>query len=452
MILWNPLLVGFCNRAKLLFMSKSNRAQRGNARVNRPERSQVEMQFLSLDQWLDKGHRVRVVWQYVESLDLTELYARIQAVEGKTGRNAVDPAILFALWMTATLEGISSARRLAELTTRDIAYMWLCGGVSVNYHLLSDFRVDHGELLERLMVDSIAVLMHQKLVTLECVAQDGMRVRANAGSDTFRREESLADAHRRASEHLEDLKSRHEADPDGNDRRRRAAAERAARERKERIEQAQEELKALRESREKINRDNTNTRASTTDPEARRTKMGHGGFQPALNVQFVTDADTRLVVATNVVSPPSDMGQLDPMRERVKDAYGVNPRAYLVDGGFFNKDDITAAEVDGTGVYAPLPSEKKQLSAGKDPYARKPKDTDELARMRERMGTEQGKARYALRPSVAEFPNADCRNRGLHQFRVRGRVKAKAQTLWHVLAFNFLRLKNLGYLETVMAG
>ena len=408
------------------------------------------MQFLSLDQWLDKDHRVRIVWDYVQSLDLSDLYQQIQAVEGKTGRNAVDPAILFALWLNATLEGISSARRLADLTTRDIPYMWLCGGVSVNYHLLSDFRVNHGQLLEQLMIDSIAVLMHQNLVTLQCVAQDGMRVRANAGSDTFRRADSLDEAHKQASEHIDELKKQHAADPSGDDRRVRAAQQRAAKERKQRIEQAQEELQKLKDSRKKLGRDNKNTRVSTTDPEARRTKMSHGGFQPAMNVQFVTDAETRLIVAVDVTNTPSDMGQLEPMRQRLTDSYNLHPEDYLVDGGFVSIGDITSAESSGTRVYAPLPREQQQLEAGKDPYARKQRDTDEMAKFRARMGTSEAKARYSDRPSVAEFPNADCRNRGLHQFRVRGRIKAKAQTMWHVLAFNFLRLKNLGYMEKVM--
>lgn len=431
-------------------MSHSNNAQRGTARTNRPQRDQVEMQFFALDQLLEPDHRFRIVWDYVQSLDLSELYQSIESVEGKRGRNAVDPQILFALWMAATIEGISSARKLAELTTRDIRFMWICGGVSVNHHLLSDFRVDHGELLERLMIDSIAVLMHQKLVTLGSVAQDGMRVRANAGSDTFRREGSLAEAHKRASDHYEKLKSEHEADPGGGDRRQRAAQQRAARERKDRIERAQQELAELKASREKLGRDNEKTRASTTDPESRRTKMSDGGFRPAMNVQFVTDGETRLIVAADVTSTPSDSGQMEPMRRRVRDTYQTAPDAYLIDGGFVTISDITKAEAAGTKVYGPLPNEQKQLDAGKDPYARKARDTDEMAKFRSRMGTAEAKAIYQQRPSIAEFPNADCRNRGLHQFRVRGRVKAKAQTMWHVLVYNFFRLNHLGLLETVM--
>ena len=50
-----------------------------------------------------------------------------------------------------------------------------------------------------------------------------------------------------------------------------------------------------------------------------------------------------------------------------------------------------------------------------------------MAAFRLRMGTPEAKQIYKRRPAIAEFPNADCRNRGLTQFRVRGLLKAKAQ-------------------------
>ena len=121
-------------------MSQSIQQQRGNARSKTPQRRQIEMQFLSLGQWLDKDHRVRNVWAYVESLDLSELYEPIKSTRDNVGRDPIDPRILFALWLFATIEGTTSARRIAELTGRDIPYMWICGGVSVNYHRLSDCR------------------------------------------------------------------------------------------------------------------------------------------------------------------------------------------------------------------------------------------------------------------------------------------------------------------------
>lgn len=442
-------------------MSKPPRQQRGSARTQVPQRTQVEMQLLSLDQWLDPEHRVRSVWQYVESLDLSELYASIKAVEGHVGRDAIDPRILFALWLFGTLEGVSSARRLAELTTRDIPYLWICGGVSVNYHRLSDFRAEHGDLLETILTDSIAVLLHEGLVTLETVAQDGMRVRASAGVGSFRRASSLEEAQREAAAHLDEVRRQNDQDGDGGDRRRRAARERAAREKHERIERAQAAMEDLqkRYARRSSGTPRSEPRASTTDPDARRMKMADGGFRPALNVQFVSDGDAQLIVTVDVTSQGSDAGLMRPRYDDLGRRYGVVPQNYLVDGGFSKQEDVVHVERAGTKVHAPLYAEEKQLAAGADPYAARANEGPEVTAHRGRMGTAEGKAVYRRRAAIAEFPHADCRNRGLHQFRVRGLVKAKAQALWHALAFNFLRLGRLvckmrerTYLEMVMAG
>jgi transposase len=431
-------------------MKKTQQAQRGSARTKRPERTQIEMQFLSLDQWLDADHRVRIVWQYVDSLNLSELYASIKATAGHVGRDAIDPRILFALWLFATLEGVTSARRIADLTERDIPYLWICGGVSVNHHRLSDFRVDHGDLLERILIDSIAVLVHNDLIALSTVAQDGMRVRASAGSRSFRRQGSLAEARREAEAYVDQLKAA-EDDPAANQRCL-AAQQRAAREKLARIEQAQAEMEDMqRKYQRRSGEKRSEPRASTTDPEARRTKMADGGTRPAMNVQFASDGDAQMVVAVEVTSQGSDSGLMGPMHQKLQSDYGQAPDKYLVDGGFTHRDDVTKLEADGTQVYAPLYQEEKQLERGKTPYAGKAGDSVEMVAFRVRMGTPEAKDIYKRRAAIAEFPNADCRNRGLTQFRVRGLVKAKAQALWHVLAFNFCRMRKLNYLDVVMA-
>lgn len=443
-------------------MSKTPRQQRGLARTQLPERTQVEMRLLALDEWLDSEHRVRVVWQYAETLDLSCLYDSIKATADNVGRPSIDPRILFALWLFATLEGTTSARRLAELCTRDIPYLWLCGGVTVNYHTLADFRAQQGELLERTLTDSIAVLLHEGLITLNTVAQDGMRVRASAGSGSFRRAASLDEARQKAQTHMDALRQQQEQDEqdrDGGNRRRQAAQARAAREKIERIAAAQEQLQEMQtryDQREGTPR--SKPRASTTDPDARRMKMSDNGTRPAMNVQFASDGEAQLVVAVEVTSQGSDSGLMQPMYDQVAEQYGVTPESYLVDGGFSNKKDITYVEGEGSRVYAPVYAERKQLAEGKDPYAPRADESPEMTAYRARMGTAEGKAKYKERAKIAEFPNADCRNRGLTQFRVRGLIKAKAQALWHVLAFNLLRMLKLrcplrkqSYLEVVMA-
>jgi transposase len=166
----------------------------GRPRLQRPDRDQVELRPTHLDGLLPPDHRARLVWAFVEGLDLSALHARIRAVEGHPGRPPIDPAILVALWLYATLEGVGSARALARLCDEHDAYRWIAGGVGVNHHTLADVRVEHADVLDDLLTDCVAALIADGLVTLERVAQDGVRVRASAGAASFRRRDALDEA------------------------------------------------------------------------------------------------------------------------------------------------------------------------------------------------------------------------------------------------------------------
>ena len=420
------------------------RDQCGTARVKRAERTQMQWRPLALDQLIEDDHNARLGWAYVEQLDLSELYAGIRAVEGAVGQPAIDPRILVALWLQATIDGIGSARELDRRCQQHFAYLWLCGGVGVNYHTLSDFRVAHEAFLEGLLVQSVTTLLHEGLIKLDRIAQDGMRVRASAGSSSFRREESLERCLQQAQQHWEEIQTTADEDDGRVSRRQQAARERAARERTARLQAA---LVAREEVAQKMERrqqgSGEKARASSTDPESRRMKMADGGFRPAYNVQFATTCDSLVIVAADVINQGSDAGQMQPMIERIKASYGQKPREYLADGGFSTRDDIIALEQADIAVHAPLKDEAKIADSGRDPFARRPGDTDEIAAWRARMATDEAKAVYAQRAATAEFPNAGCRNRGLHQFVVRGLQKVRAITLWQALAHNFQRTLSL---------
>ena len=414
-------------------------------RVSSPQRYQVQWRDASLDQLVPKDHRVRSVWAYVDSLDLSPLYQKIRAVEGGAGRDAVDPKILMTLWIYAITEAVSSARHLARLCERDLVYMWICGDVGVNYHLLSDFRTDHGEFLQGLLTNTIAALVFQGLVTLETVAQDGMRVRAHAGSGSFRRQKTLEECRKAAAEQIQKLQEESEDEScDASNARQRAAAERAADERATRVEAALKNLEELQAQKEKRKKGTgAEARCSTTDAEARNMKMGDGGYRPAYNVELGTDGDTRMIVSVDVTNNGSDGGQMAPMHNTICKTYDKVPKNYVVDGGFATIEDITKVEQAGSQVFAPMNHGERITERGGDPHARRPNDTDEMAKFRERMKTDEAKAVFKRRPSIAEFPNAEFRNRGLQQFRVRGTEKVRAVSLWHAITYNFMRMMSL---------
>jgi hypothetical protein len=324
--------------------------------------------------------------------------------------------------------------------------------VSVNYHTLSDFRVQHGQFLERLLVDTVAALVHNGLVPLETIAQDGMRVRASAGRSSFRRKPTLEELQRKAQEHLDHLRKETESESErqAGDARRQAAQERAAREREERIKEALKQHEALSQQREKRKKgEGEKTRVSTTDPDARNMKMANGGFDPAFNVQFATDGDTRVIVGVDVTNEGADAEQLPPMLDKIEKDYGKTPANTLVDGGFVNNDSVTAAERDDrTKVISSIPRAEQMRKHGNDPHTPQYRDSPEYARFRQRMAQPENQALYKQRPSIAEFPNAVCRNQGLRQFNIRGLLKVKAVALWHALAFNFTRFLNLEFIAS----
>ncbi|HEX5502601.1 MAG TPA: transposase, partial [Thermomicrobiales bacterium] len=163
-------------------------------RLRRANRGQVVPVPVYLDALLPDDHLARLVWEAVGQLDLRAFGAGLKVVEGGPGRAAADPQVLVALWLYATLDGVTSARRLDRLCVEHLAYLWLCGGVAMNYHSLSAFRVQHEAALDGLLTELLGHLHHAGLVAFEHVAQDGVRVRASAGSSSFHRQPTLEEA------------------------------------------------------------------------------------------------------------------------------------------------------------------------------------------------------------------------------------------------------------------
>jgi transposase len=283
--------------------------QGGTPRLRTPERQQMVISTRALDHCLADEHVARLLWRYVAGLDLRPLLARIQAVEGGRGRNATDPRILITLWLYATVEGISSARELARRCESDDAFRWIAGGVSLNHHTLSDFRVREEAFLDDLLTRSVAALMHQGLVDLNRVTQDGVRVRASAGSKTFRRHPALTNCLSEARQQIQKLKQEAQDKTGDPAQHQPSRAERSLEERERRLTRALAELERMEANRRKGQKP---ARCSPTDPEARIMKMACGGFRPAYNVQFATDQGSGVVVGVDVVNVGSDKGQLGP--------------------------------------------------------------------------------------------------------------------------------------------
>jgi len=399
------------------------------------------MHFCSIDELVSADHQVRVVWEAVGQMDLSAFEEAIQSRQFTAGRSANDVRVMVGLWLWAAVNNVSRGRRLEALCQRDLTFKWMCGGLSMNYHTLNDFRVGHQQALDALFTATLGRLMHAKLVTVRRISQDGVRVRASAGGKSFRRRPTLEACLAEAEAHLADLKKEQDLpeneESQGREQRRKAQA---AEDRLNRVRQALSEITQVEAGRAKSHDKHKREKpayASTTDPEARMMKMPNGGFNPAYNVQLASDPTSRAIVGVAVSNGGGDAPLSEPMREQVEKRTGQKVSEHLMDGGYLNLEAVKRATTEGVTIYAPAPESNK----GRDRFARRPEDSDAIAGWRSRMNSDAGKEIYKERASTSETVNADVRTyRGLGPFSVRGIAKVTCVALWSALAYNLMHL------------
>jgi len=469
-------------------------------RVRAVNRSQLSWQMLDVERLIELDHPARAIWELSGRLKLEGFYAPIEAVEGNAGRTPWDPRLLVSLWIYAYSRGIGSAREIARRCAYEPAFQWLCGLEEINHHTLSDFRVDHDASLRELFVQVLGVLSSEGLVSLERVMHDGTRIKANAGADSFRREERLKKHLEAARKQVEAMGDPREEEP----KRKRAAQERALRERRQRLEQALEEVQKARESKRQ---DKEQTRVSQSDPQSRIMKQSDGGYAPSYNVQLSTEASHRIIVGAQVSQSPNDFIHLIGAVAQVEVNLGRKPAQVVVDAGFTSRENILTMAEQSVDLIGPLAEanlswagqqrqrgvsdkfdmDKFSYDAEKDVYrcpageslrhkgrefgpgtvihkytakietcaacqfrsqccpgnhyhgrsVTRSERSPILTQFAEKMQTEGAKAIYRQRGAVAEFPNAWLKDKlGLKQFRLRGLMKVRLEVLWAALTYN----------------
>jgi transposase len=425
------------------------------ARFIRADRLQTRWDIVDLEALLPSDHRARVVMDFVEGLDLSALYAAIKAREGEPGRPPPDPAVLTALWLYATIEGVGSARQLHRLTESDLAYRWIAGGVPLNYHGLADFRVAHVQELDRLLTESVTALIQAGVISLEEIAVDGTKVRANASRGSFKTAAKLARIEAAVERRLAELRAEIETDPKASSQRKLAARERAAREVKERAGRARAVLDKVRAEKEKRAKTHpkdeagkkSEPSASLSDAQARYMRFPDGAVRPAFNAQLAVTPRKGIIVSVEMADRRNDAGLAVPMVDDIVRRYGKAPENLLVDTHYATSDDIAALALREGGpvlVFAPTPTERADVKPETlaNRVRNRAKEPESVKAWRRRMDTPAGQEVYRNRQLIERI-NAHLKNHGFGFLPVRGLIKAKAVALWHALANNLMAAHRL---------
>jgi transposase len=479
---------------------KPERAKREPAKRLKPiDRSQSFWGAIDVEKLIEEDHPARGIWAMVTRLDLSPLEEKIKAVEGRAGQSSLDPRLLMALWIYGYSEAVSSARELSRLCGYEPGCQWLTGMQPVNYHTLSDFRVEHKKELDEIFVQVLGLLSAEGLVEMKRITQDGTKVKAQAGADSFRREQRIRQHLQLAREQVEAM-GRPESEEESQ--RVSQARKRATRDRQQRLQEALHELEQIQKVRAESESDQV--RVSETDPEARVMKHADGGFAPSYNVQISTDAAAGIIVGVDVTQAGNDCDQLLNGVDQVETNTGLTPEQILVDGGYTMKNsNIEVMAERGIDLNGPVVESNSEASLkqrgiqpefypsqfrfhettdtmicpadktlrrigrhrreGRIEYSYQASATDCLAcpfrvrccpkssprrvvrlehseavkAFRAKMQTEEAQQLYRTRAQIAEFPHAWIKEKlGLRRFRLRGRQKVRAEAVWACLTYN----------------
>lgn len=456
-------------------------------------RAQLVFRTIDVEELIPSDHPARAVWEFMGQVDLSAFETEIQAYEGGRGRAAYEPRLLISLWVYSYSRGVGAGREIARLCETDPAYQWLTGLKPVNYHSLTDFRVQHEVALRKLFTQILAVLTQAGLVSLERVMHDGTKIRTQASKQSLRSQETIT-AHLQAAR--EQVAALEEETNKAESGRLAKARQRAAREKEQRLAEALAEFDKLQPAAGK------KLLVSKVEPEARKMKQADGGYAPSYNVQLSTERSHDIIVGVSLGQSAADYQELDQAVTRIAENLGHKPTQLVVDGGYLsaaNLQQMQAREIDlitpvndrseplqQRGVAPEFQREAfryeaesncfrcpagqtlaykgKEKRGGRLRYryqapaavcnacvwqtqccpksnrgrslSRSDHDAAMAAHLA-RMQTDEVREIYKQRGQTAEFPIAWIKEKlGLRRFHVRGLLKAELETLWVVATYD----------------
>ena len=136
---------------------------------------------LKLETIIPKNDSVRLLSQFVEEMDLTDLYSTYDRI------NSLSPRTLLKIVLYSYMNGDYSSRSMELNCKRDINFMFLLEGHSAPDHAtLAGFRSIHfAPCSKRILAEVSNILFDLGEISGETIFIDGTKIEANANKYTF---------------------------------------------------------------------------------------------------------------------------------------------------------------------------------------------------------------------------------------------------------------------------
>jgi transposase len=338
--------------------------------------------------WMPPDHLAYLVRDLVSELDLSDIYHRYK---GARGAPAFAPKMMVGILLYAWASDIYSSRRIAALCVGDLGGRYLAAGHQPDHRTISTFRLQHGEALAGLFVQSVHLCQEAGMVSLGHVAMDGSKLAANASKHKAMSYGRMTEAEERLTKEIAEYQRRcrvsdAEEDtlfgkdssgyslPDELKRREtrlarirdakaaleaeaRAAAEAKAKERERRKAEDEREGGKRRGGRKPKDPEKATpeerAQRNFTDPESRIMKSGKGEWIQGYNGQAVVDRDHQVIVACELTDMAADAPHFEPMLSQVVQNTGGTPSEVSADAGYFSEANVESQLGSGTQPLIP---------------------------------------------------------------------------------------------------
>jgi hypothetical protein len=331
---------------------------------------------------------------------------------------------MLSVWLYAYATGMTSARRLSQRLREDLALRYLAGGAGVDNWALSAFRRRHGLALNSAFTQVLEMARSLGLGKLGRVAIDSSRIKANASRDRIDSEQRLRNERAKLRRNIR--RWQQACDKDDTE----PAGLRVA------IEQAERKLAELPQRLERLRKSGLK-KQSRTDQDARFLRCRRG-FELGYTGEIAMSED-HLIVAQRVTQQPTDNASLVPMVDKVKAECGSLPDQVLADSGYFSLENLNWLEEQKIDGYLPDSNMARALNLGKRCKGRARAAAHK--RMRQKLRSSLGRQAYGQRKTIVEPGFGVLKEqRGMRQFRTRGKEKVAIEFTLANIAYNLTRM------------
>jgi len=376
---------------------------------------------------LGKDHLCFFIHQVVEQLDLREFERGYE----EEGRAAYAPALMVKVWLYAYALQVTSSRRLEQRVKEDLAFRYLAGGAKPDHWTLNDFRTRHRRAINDVFLQVVEVARGLGMGKLGHVAIDSTRVKANASPRRMETKQELRQGWAKTRREIRRWQQQCDtADP--NEEPGTQVDPGYGEKLQQQLQETQQKLQKLRKLGAR--------QLSVTDPDSRFLHQARGGFTLGYTVDLAV-SDDHLIVAERTTQATSDSASLLPMVEQVEKACRECPVEVSADSGFFSVRNLKDLEQRGIEGYLPDAHLTGELKHRRGPLKMRG-DSPEHWRMRARLRSPAGQARYRRRQALVEPVFGILKEqRGMRRFRLRGLRKVSVEVALMCTAFNLTRLR-----------